>query len=80
MRQQPSNDRHLMSRFRRDIGFEIKIPVSEVPEIEVKVTKGAAPGDARKLRGIPCLAEGVGGAMMGTLPHVAVIKKEKDAA
>lgn len=32
--------------------------------------KGAtAGGDERKLRGIPCIARGVGGAIPGTSPH-----------
>lgn len=29
-------------------------------------------GDKRRLRGIPALAPGVGGAMAGTLPHIAI--------
>jgi len=34
-------------------------------------------GDKRRLRGIPALAPGVGGAMAGTLPHIEIGKDRR---
>lgn len=33
------------------------------------LTRGTAPGDARKLRGIPAIGRNVAGAIPGTSPH-----------
>jgi hypothetical protein len=69
MRNEPRENRHLLPRFRDDIGFEI-----EIAEDRPVVTRATAQGDARKLRGIPVLAPGVGGGMRGSLPHVEACK------
>ncbi len=34
-----------------------------------RITRATAAGDEAKLRGIPCLAKGVGSAIPGTSPH-----------
>lgn len=49
----------------------IALETSTTSEIaEGKTAKGAtAGGDSRKLRGIPCLSKGVGGAIAGSSPH-----------
>jgi hypothetical protein len=36
---------------------------------DTKLTFGTAAGDERKLRGWPCIARGVPGAIPGTSPH-----------
>lgn len=75
MRNQPTGDRRLLPRFRGDIGFEVKIA-----EDRPVLTRATAQGDARKLRGIPALAPGVGGAQPGSLPHVEILKLGESAA
>lgn len=48
---------------------------TDVPVANASATLG---GDARKLRGIPALAKGVGGAMAHTLPHVEIARDRRD--
>lgn len=39
------------------------------PQFRERVYRTTAAGDERKLRGIPCIARGVGGAIPGSSPH-----------
>jgi hypothetical protein len=41
----------------------------EAPTHEQPAAGATAPGDTRKLRGIPAIARGVTGAIPGTTPH-----------
>lgn len=44
----------------------------------MRQVKGAtAAGDERRLRGIPCLAQGIGGAIKGSRPHVDGIPRTR---
>lgn len=45
----------------------IELETSTTPTEQVK--GATAGGDSRKLRGIPCLSKGVGGAIAGSSPH-----------
>lgn len=69
-----SSDHHLLPRFRK-VEPTIVIPTTN-QEIHT-----AAGGDHIRLRGIPCIAYGVGGAQMGSRPEREVLKLDKrDAA
>lgn len=47
-----------------------------VQEAEENVSEGAtAGGDNRRLRGIPCVAQGVGGVSPGTDPYAATARR-----
>jgi hypothetical protein len=45
--------------------------VSESESVQT-VTRATLPGDTRRLRGIPCIARGVGGTSPGTDPLLAL--------
>lgn len=51
----------------------------EVDQPMPSVSQTAA-GDPRKLRGLPCVAHGVGGTQAGTDPLGALLAKERDRA
>lgn len=38
------------------------------------IAAGAPPADPADLRGIPCIAPGVGGTSPGTAPHTAILR------
>jgi hypothetical protein len=48
--------------------------------VSVQVLRATAAGDARRLRGIPCQSQGVGGTMPGTDPLQVLLDKEEEAA
>lgn len=56
---------------------EIIRDVLDVDEVADGIFWGAAGGDARKLRGVPVIARGVGGTQPGTDPLAAIIAKER---
>lgn len=49
--------------------------VSEAVETTPVLIVAALPGDTRKLRGIPCIARGVGGTSPGTSPEREAIRR-----
>ncbi len=58
---------------------EIARDVLDVDEVADGVFWGAAGGDARKLRGVPVQAKGVGGTQPGSDPLAALLAKERAA-
>ena len=62
--------RHL-PRYRPDQHQLIRAAVDDAVgvELEPPATHATAPGDTRKLRGIPAIGYGVAGAIPGTAPH-----------
>jgi hypothetical protein len=76
----PSLDEaRLLSRFRKkqldaEQAEKVRKAVQESrndEELQPRQHELTKPGDPRQLRGIPCLAQGVGGAIAGSLPHAA---------
>jgi hypothetical protein len=64
-----TNGRHL-PRYRPNQNNHQAVDDAVGPDMEpVTRTTGTAPGDTRKLRGIPCIGYGVAGAINGTAPH-----------
>ena len=55
-----------------------RTPAEAVAEAEQAVTiaPGAAGGDARQLRGVPCVQSGMGSAIPGTNPLEALLAKQ----
>lgn len=47
-------------------------------ETPITVTKATLPGDTRSLRGIPCIARGVGGTSPNTNPLAEVIRRDEN--
>jgi hypothetical protein len=46
-------------------------------EPEPQVNRSTAPGDSRKLRGIPAIGRGVAGAINGTTPHLTELPAKR---
>jgi hypothetical protein len=64
---------------RREAVFQEQKLVEIAQETDNEVVQqagGTAVGDPRKLRGLPAIGYGVGGAMAGTQPERALMRKE----
>lgn len=79
MMQTPRDDHHLLSRYRRDYHqtralANVILDSPEPVKINSKIHVSKLPGDPLALRGIPCLANGVGSAIRGTNPEQAACR------
>jgi hypothetical protein len=71
MRKPLGNTGRHLPRYRQDQPTNQAIVDEAVGiELEAPVTIATAPGDTRKLRGIPAIGYGVAGAIPGTAPHL----------
>lgn len=70
------SDYHLLPRFRQPDPLRAKSPAPS-PMSSKPQTATPAGGDHIRLRGIPCIANGVGGAQNGTRPDRAVLRLDK---
>lgn len=66
----------LMARYRVDeMPAKVEKIVADAGSSDERISVGTAPGDWRKLRGIPALGPHVPGAMMNTRPDREAIRR-----
>jgi hypothetical protein len=73
---------HALLRLRREresliMARQLKRIVIESANVTEVNPRASAPGDARKLRGLPCIAAGVCGEVPGTRPDRAAINHDR---
>jgi len=64
----------------RDAQERVKLRAHVEQSKDVPITGQTAAGDISRLRGLPAIGRGVGGAVPGTDPLRALLKKERRAA
>ena len=64
---------------RRNLNDKLRQITRRDSEIRADLETPAStdPADSQLLRGIPCIAQGVGGTSPGTAPHLAILRNDR---